>query len=49
MNTVNYFLIVIEWVFLHPREEKLFSARGNFYRLVWEKISTLPFGVSENH
>ncbi len=42
MNTVNYFLSVIEVVFLLPREGKLFSARRNFYRLVWEKIST-PF------
>ena len=46
MNTVNYFLIVIEWVFLQPREEKLFSARRNFYRLVWEKISTLHFDTA---
>ena len=47
MNTVNYFLIVIEWVFLQPREEKLFSARRNFYRLVWEKNSTLFFDTAK--
>ena len=46
MNTVNYFLSVIEWVFLLPREVKLFSARRNFYRLVWEKISTLHFDTA---
>ena len=47
MNTVNYFLSVIEWVFLQPREEKLFSARRNFCRLVWEKISTTFFDTAK--
>ena len=41
MNTVNYFLIVIEWVFLQPREEKLFSARRNFTASCGRKF--LPF------
>ena len=41
MNTVNYFLIVIKVAILLPREGKLFSARKNFCRLVWEKFSTL--------
>jgi hypothetical protein len=42
-----FILCVIEVVFLLPREGKLFSARRNFWRLVWEKISTLFFDTAK--
>ncbi len=42
-----FILSVIEWVFLQPREGKLFSTRKNFCRLVWEKISTLHFDTAK--